>query len=263
MKKFILIILIIIGVLFMLNQVNAMIKNSIGDIVYRGNVVTGVVAKDNGNKSYDCYIMESNVAYPGIFTLSANPNLAVGDTVRILYRNGNKELPIILPPTAATGTPSLQESFVPTSTPLFAHAYGEVWRVQTFLTTSAHTINYVELLIKKRLVTSVPGTVTIEIRKADGDDKPTGAVLTSGTINGNTLPLVAEWKKIDLTKYDLENNTKYAIIWRASDAADQYHSAGLMAQYYGYSDGKLGNSSDAGSTWTTSVSDAGFKIYGY
>ena len=85
----------------MLNPVNSIIKNAIGNIIFRGNVVTGIVATDNGNGSYDCYISQSDVAYPKIFTLSRNPNLAVGDKVRILYKDGSKELPIILPPRAA------------------------------------------------------------------------------------------------------------------------------------------------------------------
>ena len=104
MKKFILIILIFLGVLIMLKPVSAIIKDSIGNIMFRGNVVAGIVAKDNGDKSYDCYISESEVAYPKIFTLSANPNLAVGDKVRILYKGGCKELPIILPPTTVAIT---------------------------------------------------------------------------------------------------------------------------------------------------------------
>ena len=89
----------------MLKPINSIIKDSIGNIIYRGNVVTGTVAVDNGDGSYDVFISESDVAYPKIFTLSANPNLAVGDKVRILYKNGCKELPIILPPviTAITG----------------------------------------------------------------------------------------------------------------------------------------------------------------
>ena len=95
MKKFILIILLL-GVLCMLKPVSAIIKDSIGNIMYRGNVVTGTVAVVNGDGSYDCYISESDRAYPKIFTLSANPDLAVGDKVRILYKGGCKELPIIL-----------------------------------------------------------------------------------------------------------------------------------------------------------------------
>ena len=86
----------------MLKPINLIIKDSIGNIIYRGNVVTGTVAVDNGDGSYDVFISESDRAYPKIFTLSANPNLAVGDKVRILYENGCRELPIILPPTTAT-----------------------------------------------------------------------------------------------------------------------------------------------------------------
>ena len=82
----------------MLKPVNSIIKDSIGNIIYRGNVVTGTVAVDNGDGSYDVFISESDRAYPKIFTLSANPDLAVGDKVRILYKNGCRELPIILPP---------------------------------------------------------------------------------------------------------------------------------------------------------------------
>ena len=101
MKK-LLILLIFIGVLIMLKPISAIIKDSIGNIMFRGNVVTGIVAKDNGNKSYDCYISESEVAYPRIFTLSRNPDLEVGDKVRILYKNGDRNNPIILPPTVVS-----------------------------------------------------------------------------------------------------------------------------------------------------------------
>ena len=82
----------------MLKPINSIIKDSIGNIIYRGNVVTGTVAVDNGDGSYDVFISESDRAYPKIFTLSRNPNLEVGDKVRILYKNGCKEMPIILPP---------------------------------------------------------------------------------------------------------------------------------------------------------------------
>lgn len=82
----------------MLKPINAIIKDSVSNIIYRGNVVTGIVATDNGDGSYDVFISESGVAYPKIFTLAKNPDLAVGDKVRILYKDGCKELPIILPP---------------------------------------------------------------------------------------------------------------------------------------------------------------------
>ena len=90
------IILTIIGVMIMLKPIKTIINDSIGNIMFKGNVVTGIVAADNGNKSYDVFIDESEVAYPGIFTLSKDPDLAVGDKVRILYKNGDRNNPIIL-----------------------------------------------------------------------------------------------------------------------------------------------------------------------
>jgi len=85
----------------MLRPTNAIIRDNVGNIIHRGFVVTGEVAVDNGNGSYDVYIAGEAKAYPKIFTLARNPDLAVGDIVRILYKNGCKELPIILPPTTA------------------------------------------------------------------------------------------------------------------------------------------------------------------
>lgn len=86
----------------MLRPINAIIKDNVGNIIHRGFVVTGEVAKDNGDGSYDVYIAEEAKAYPKVFTLARNPDLEVGDKVRILYKNGCKELPIILPPVKPT-----------------------------------------------------------------------------------------------------------------------------------------------------------------
>jgi len=91
----------------MLKPINSIIKDSISNIMFRGNVVTGIVATDNGDGSYDVFISESDRAYPKIFTLSSNPDLAVGDKVRILYKNGCKELPIILPPVKPSGVKNI------------------------------------------------------------------------------------------------------------------------------------------------------------
>jgi len=102
MKRLFYVLLIFIGVLVMFKPINSIIKDSIGNIMFRGNVVTGIIATDKGDGSYDVFISESDRAYPKIFTLSRNPNLAVGDKVRILYKNGCKELPIILPPVKAS-----------------------------------------------------------------------------------------------------------------------------------------------------------------
>lgn len=73
------------------------ISNSIlGNIKYRNNVVTGEVAVDNGNNTYDVYIAGSDVAYPNIPTTLREPSFAVGEAVEMLVEYGNKEMPIII-----------------------------------------------------------------------------------------------------------------------------------------------------------------------
>jgi len=123
----------------MLKPINSIIKDSIGNIMFRGNVVTGIVATDNGNGSYDVFISESDRAYPKIFTLSRNPDLAVGDKVRILYKNGCKELPIILPPVKPTAPP-------PPPSGIVAVSYwisGPIYKIKTFDTNGNEIVDFV------------------------------------------------------------------------------------------------------------------------
>ena len=71
-------------------------QNLLGNIKYRNNVVTGVIAVDNGNYTYDVYISNSDEAYPNIPTTMREPDFAVGDAVEILMEYGNREMPIII-----------------------------------------------------------------------------------------------------------------------------------------------------------------------
>ena len=75
-----------------------------GNIIHRLSIVTGEVAVDNGNGSYDVFISGEPKAYPNIFTLARNPDIEAGDTVRVLYKNGDKNNPIIWPPVKPTVT---------------------------------------------------------------------------------------------------------------------------------------------------------------
>lgn len=83
----------------MLRPIDAFVKDAIAGIVHRGNFITGIITADNGNKSYAVEISESGKSIPAIFTLSPDPDLAVGDKARILCRGGNKEDRILLAPT--------------------------------------------------------------------------------------------------------------------------------------------------------------------
>jgi len=259
----------------MLKPISAIIKDSIGNIIYRGNVVTGTVAVVRGEGSYDVFISESDKAYPKIFTLSRNPDLAVGDKVRILYKNGCKELPIILPPVKPTAL-GLFESYLAPNATVFAYFYGNNWRGQTFLTTSAHTINYIELLLARRYNDSIPGTIYIEIKETNENDIPIGEILTSGETDGNTLVayssaeppnITREWRRIDLTECNLKANTKYAITLHLI-GGNSTHSAGIWNHHKddpgdAYDDGGMISSSNGGSSWSFYwYQDGGFKVYG-
>ena len=72
------------------------LDSTIGNIKYRNNVVTGVIAVVNGNNTYDVYISSSDIAYPNIPTTLPEPNFEVEDAVEILIEYGNKEMPIII-----------------------------------------------------------------------------------------------------------------------------------------------------------------------
>jgi len=80
-----------------MRKLSAGIDNSIlGNIKYRNNVVTGEIAVDNGNNTYDVYIAGSDVAYPNVPTIIKNPVFEIGDAVEILIEYGHKEMPVII-----------------------------------------------------------------------------------------------------------------------------------------------------------------------
>ena len=72
------------------------LDSTIGNIKYRNNIVTGVVAVDNGNNTYDCYISGADVAYPNIPTTLPDPDFKVDDPVEIAIEYGNNQMFIII-----------------------------------------------------------------------------------------------------------------------------------------------------------------------
>lgn len=244
----------------MLKPISKIIKDSIGNIIFRGNVVTGIVEADNGDGSYDVFISESDKAYPKIFTLSANPNLAIGDKVRILYKDGCKELPIILPPLVSLRIFESQLVFEDE----FMNAYGTRWVAYFFQAESNHTVEKIALYLNKD---TAPGIITAAIypNEGAGNFKPVigGGALTSGTTDGDTLPEVGtgyEWREIDVTPYSLVSGTWYSIVLTAT--------LGWKVNWYGKDNVPTAPnqwrhfSSNNGVDWYAGVFDLTFKIYG-
>lgn len=134
----------------------------------------------------------------------------------------------------------------------YAMTFGANWDAQTFTVgSSGHTINLVKLKLGK---IGSPGTFTVSIRATDGSGHPTGADLTSGSINANILPAytACEWKDIPLTDYDLSANTKYAIVMRAPSGSPGDEVARRMDETSPtYAGGCIEVSTDSGSSWAS------------
>ena len=124
------------------------------------------------------------------------------------------------------------------------------WYAQTFTPSQAHSIAWVKLKLSR---TGSPGTSTVSIKATDGSGHPTGADLTSGTIDGNNLTTDSEgaWYIISLTPYVLSASTKYAIVVRAPSGNIgnrlNWRFDGSSPTYAG---GNFEHSDDAGSSWT-------------
>ena len=140
--------------------------------------------------------------------------------------------------------------------------YGDTWIAQNF-TTSASTMNTTSIKLKVKR-TGTPGAITISIRAIDGDSKPTGSDLTSGTLDYTDLIADAEtgWIVLPLSDYTLSASTMYSLVIRASggDNSNKYESR--MKTTGTYSGGNNLTSSDAGSAWTTGSADLLFDLYG-
>jgi len=145
--------------------------------------------------------------------------------------------------------------------------YGNNWKSQTFTPAVAHTITSVKLRLYRE-AGHLPGIITVSIRATDGNGKPTGGDLCSGTTNGNTLPeaLPAEWREFDFgAGYKLDSGTKYAIVLRALNG-DAFNRARLRYDTSGeYAGGVLLYSSNAGAGWLpegAGGADAMFEDWG-
>ena len=153
-------------------------------------------------------------------------------------------LPMLVTPSPVLAdSPSLYESFN-VGDDAAQQVYGNNWYAQTFLTTSAHTVSEVRLKIYRVLL---PGTFTVSIRATDAGD-PSGADLTSGTIDGDILTANAagDWYTIELTEYDLEDATTYAIVVRAVSGNATNYVGWRYDNAAGYAGGSESDSANGG-----------------
>lgn len=142
--------------------------------------------------------------------------------------------------------------------------WGPNWAAQTFTVgAESHSITSVRLLLYR---IDSPGTVTVSIR-ATSADVPTGADLTSGTIDGDlfTTDTNGSWYEIDLTEYSLTAATQYAIVVRAPSGTGAGDTAAwkMDGSTASLADGSEAISTDGGITWADdSDDDYYFEVWG-
>lgn len=142
--------------------------------------------------------------------------------------------------------------------PEWTHSfYTTQWEAQTFTTTLAFTISAVKVWMYRFNASGSPGTITVSIRAVDGNGRPTGADLTSGTADADEWDTDSdgEWHEISLTKYSLSASTTYAIVCRLAGGSVlncvkwRGTSTATVPAETPYTDGKGCGSNDSGSTW--------------
>jgi len=104
----------------------------------------------------------------------------------------------------------------------------DFWAAQTFTTNITYRCTGVSLKLYKD-DTLVPGTITIKLKATDGDNKPTGDALATGTTNANTLTIDTdgEWRDITfVSPVVISRNTVYAILWWRHDETDPTYTGG-------------------------------------
>ena len=142
---------------------------------------------------------------------------------------------------------------------------GATWGAQTFLTTAAYTFASIDLHLRRVASTTI-GTVTVGIKAVDGDGKPTGSYLASGTIAGTSITedLAGAWYTITFSaSYNIANATTYAIVISAPSAtADDLRVLGTDTTVY--ASGSRYYSTNSGSSWgaASTTHDAWFRTNG-
>ena len=137
--------------------------------------------------------------------------------------------------------------------------YGVNWYAQSF-TANVTTITKITLLAQKNSTPS--GDFTMSIYATDGAGKPTGAALSSVTVNiagfsgalvdivlSSPLAVTLGAKYIMVCKFPTGTNT-YKLLWNTANSDL-------------YAGGTSFSSTDSGVTWTDRNADFGFRVWGY
>ena len=138
------------------------------------------------------------------------------------------------------------------------YIWGVNWYFQTF-TVGTVGSNVAHLLASVKLNLSKAGsptaTMTVTVYAVDGNGKPTGSALYTGTLVTSTLTASEVEYEIPVSGSALlATSTKYVMVVKCPSAVDgvapRWHLKGSGG---GYAGGQYGVSNDSGTTWTTTT----------
>lgn len=145
--------------------------------------------------------------------------------------------------------------------------YGNKIRAQQFTPLTAHSIEFVKLLLTKH--GSPPSNLVVEIQEVDEDGWPNGVILCSGITNSSTLPDYdnSEWRQVDFSvPVNLQANIKYIIVtYLENFDGNSNNNVEWAVDAVGatYPRGYRVFSTDKGETWFDSIdADALFEEWG-
>ena len=138
-----------------------------------------------------------------------------------------------------------------------------IWGGQTFTPVVVHTIDQVDIYIKK---TGSPGALTISIQGVDGSNEPDGVEIGVGTIAESEVGATFAWETCILSSTAiLTADVRYAIVIKSlgTPNGSNYYHIGFDNNDATYTNGDYFSSNDSGSNWNNgSDDDALFKEYG-
>jgi len=194
------------------------------------------------------------------------PTISTGNATGILTANATLQGTI-----TNDGNTSFPYEYYISGDDLSRSIYSTGWFAQTFTIGTIgsninHHIKAICLKLNRDGWPGTPGAVNINIRATNATGCPSGANLSNGTTNGNTLlqaPLT-EWRNISMSWYPFVSGTKYAIVvsvpaGNPSDFVNWRYDSSSPS----YGGGSYVLSANSGTTWTTySGADFMFKEYG-
>jgi hypothetical protein len=135
--------------------------------------------------------------------------------------------------------------------------YGATWRAQTFKRPLTRTIKSLKISLQR---VGAIGTATLSVKAVDGNNKPTGADLCSGTYDCSAISS-AGFQTVEFTfgaGQELQANTRYAMVLRLPTGNPSnllWWQADTDSSGGGYANGDAIGSTDSGSNWNINSGD--------